>query len=87
MAGSSNNSISPLAASIIIVIVIVLVVAGGLWFMNKPKADPIAEAIHKERGSAAPSAAPQGPLGGQAPRAGATDYAPAGPMPTPPSGR
>jgi hypothetical protein len=65
---------------------VVLAVVGGIWYMNTPKSDPIAEAVHRERGSAALSAAPSGPLGGQPPKAGPTDYAPSGPRPPRPGG-
>lgn len=84
--GKSAGALSPAATVALIVAVVVLVVAGGFWYLNKPPKDPIAEAVHSERGASGGDANARAPMGGVAPKPGATDYAPA-PMPGSPAGR
>jgi hypothetical protein len=73
----NTKQLSPAAIAIVIVIVVSLVGLIGFQFMNRPAADPIAEAVMKERGSAPPQTTPpQTPMGGRpAPTAGSRDYA------------
>jgi hypothetical protein len=85
--GKSGGAVSPAATVAIIVVVVILVLAGGFWYMNKPPRDPIAEAVKRERGAAGTAANGPAPMGGVAPKPGATDYANPNPMPSAPARR
>lgn len=85
--GKSTGGLSPAVTAAIVVVAIIIAVAGGVWFLNKPPKDAIADAVHRERGSSDTTAAPKGPMGGAPPKAGASDYANPSAMPSAPAGR
>jgi cell division protein FtsN len=85
--GKSGGAISPTATVVIIVVAVIVILAGGLWFMNKPAKDTIADAVKQQRGAAGATANGPAPMGGVAPKPGASDYANPNPMPSAPARR
>ncbi len=82
---NQSNQINPVMVAVVIGLSLIVVIVGGIWYMNKPPKDTIAEAVHQERGNVAPAIARGAPMGGIPPQPGASDYARSRPMPT--SGR
>ena len=85
--GKSGGAVSPAATVAVIVAVVVIALAGGLWYMNKPPKDKIAEAVRQQRDTAGTAAGGPAPMGGVAPKPGATDYANPNPLPGAPARR
>ena len=71
-----KKQLNPATIAIVIVVVVSLIGLIGFQFMNRAPADPIAEAVMKERGGANAQNPTNSPMGGAAaPKSGSSDYA------------
>lgn len=78
MAAGPSKQISPIMGAIIVIAVVAVIVTLGMVFLNKPKSDPLADEVHRTRGSGPAAGSPNAPMMGAPPKAGSSDYAPAG---------